>query len=76
MVDYEIDVVLLSGTDRKWNESTMIRMKRMIKSVNKNVELIASDSREDTKSSRAYLPGGTLSILTGRIAGMINKENV
>ena len=48
----------------------------MIKSVNKNVELIASDSGEDKKSSREYFPGGTLSILTGRIAGMINKENV
>lgn len=47
-----------------------------MKSVNKNVELIALDSREDTKSSGGYLPGGTLSILTGRIAGMINKENV
>ena len=76
IVDYEIDVVLLSGTDRKWNESTMIRMKRMMKSVNKNVELIASDSGEDTKLSGGYLPGGTLSILTGRIAGIINKENV
>ena len=47
-----------------------------MQSVNKSVEIIASDSGEDTKTDGGYLPGGTMSILTGRIAGMINKDHI
>ena len=43
----------------------------MFRSISKNVEVNVSDSGEETKSSREYLPGGTLSLLTGKTTGMI-----
>jgi len=46
----------------------------MFKSINKNVELITSDSGENTKSANGYLPGGTLRLFTGKLAGMIVKD--
>ena len=74
MVAYEIDIVLFSGTDRRQNESRIERMKNMIKSVNKSIDIITSDSGENIRTERGYLPGGTMSIITGRLAGMVNKE--
>ena len=75
MVEWKIDVVLMSSTDRRWTEMKLDQMKKQMKSVNKNVEIIASDSREKTKNEDGYLPGGTMAIFTGKIAGMIAKEH-
>ena len=36
--------------------------------------MITSDSGEKTKTDNGYLPGGTLAIFTGKLAGMIVKE--
>jgi len=49
-------------------------MKRMFKLINKNMEIVISDSGEETKTEGVYLPGGTMSLYTGKIAGMINLE--
>ena len=46
----------------------------MFKSINKNVEIVTSDSGEETKTEGVYLPGGTMLLYTGKIAGMINLE--
>ena len=73
-IDYEINVVLLSSADRKWNESRKSSLKTMFKSINKHVEIIASDSGEETRTNDRYLPGGTVAIYTGKIAGMIIQE--
>ena len=74
MNDYKIDIVLMSSTDRKWNELREETIKRKIKPINKNVEVVVSDSGEQTKTDNRYLPGGTLGIFTGRIVGMIVNE--
>ena len=46
MNDYKIDIVLMSSTDRKWNELREETIKRKIKPINKNVEVVVSDSGE------------------------------
>ena len=74
MNDYKIDIVLMSSTDRKWNELREETIKRKIKPINKNVEVVVSDSGEQTKTDNGYLPRGTLGIFTGRIVGMIVNE--
>jgi hypothetical protein len=76
MSKYEIDVLLLSSPDRRWRASTRESLKRSFRQVNKSVEVLTSDSREDTRGKSDYLPGGTLSILTGISAGMVNKEEM
>ena len=47
MIDYEIDAVLFSGTDRRWNESRVQTTKNIMKTVNKSMEIITSDSGEE-----------------------------
>jgi len=47
-----------------------------MKTVNKSVEIITSDSGEEPRMEGGYLPGGTMSILLGRVAGMLNKEGI
>ena len=74
MHEYEIDVVLMSSTDRRWNEGRYEITKNIFKSINENIELITSDSGENTKSANGYLPGGTLGLFTGKLAGMIVKD--
>ena len=76
MVEYEIDAVLFSGTDRRWNENRTETIRKTMQLVNKSVEIIASNSREDSKIDGGYLLGGIMSILTGRVAGILNKEQV
>jgi len=76
MVEYKIDAVLFSGTDRRWNKSRTETIRKMMQSVNKSIEIIASDSGEDPKTNGRYLPGGTMSILIKRVVGMVNKEHV
>ena len=75
MVEWKIDVVLMSSTDRRWTEMKLDQMKKQMRSVNKNVEIIASDSREKTRNEDGYLPGGIMAIFIGKIAGMIAKEH-
>jgi len=47
----------------------------MFRSISKNIEVNASDSGEEIKSSGGYLPGETLSLLTRKTAGMIEHEH-
>ena len=75
MEEKEIDIVLLSSADREWTEYRVEQMKKMFRSIDNKVEVIASDSGEKSRSDEGYLPGGTLSIYTGKMAGMIQKEN-
>ena len=51
-------------------------MRNRMKSINKSVDIIASDSGEDTRTNGGYFPGGTMSIVTGRLAGMVNKDKI
>jgi len=40
------------------------------------VEVETSDSGEETKSDGGYLPGGTITLLTGKIVGIIEKTSI
>ena len=71
MKEKEINVVLLSSLDRRQTNNRIDEMKRCLKGVSTNIRLIASDSGEFVMSKTGYLPGGTLSILTGQIVGMV-----
>ena len=75
MEEKEIDIVLLSSADREWTEYRVEQMKKIFRSIDNKVEVIASDSGEKSRSDKGYLPGGTLSIYTGKMAGMIQKDN-
>jgi len=70
IVDYELDVLLLNETNRRWSSSQLNQVKRLFKSISKNVQLHKSDSGENARASSGYLPGGTLTMLTGKSAGM------
>ena len=75
MVEYKIDIVLMSSTDRRWNELRTERIRKLFKPINKNIEIIVSDSGEQIKTENGYLLGGTMGIFTGKLAGMIVKEH-
>ena len=72
---YSIDAVLLSSPDRKWTNNKLERLQRRFRQVNKEVEIISSNSDQNPRTSNGYLPGGTASILLGRIAGMKVKDS-
>ena len=71
---YEIDGLLLSAPDRKWNVHKIDYIKRKFKTINREVEVIISDSGQDVRSRNGYLPGGTINILLGRVAGLRIKQ--
>jgi len=75
MEEKEIDIVLLSSADREWTEYRVEQMKKMFRSIDNKVEVIVSDSGEKSRSDEGYLLGGMLSIYTGKMAGLIQKEN-
>ena len=63
----KIDGILLSSPDRKWTISRIEQIKRKFKKVNKEIIVIASDSSQPARIEKGYLPGGTISILMGRL---------
>jgi len=67
---YKIDVILLSLPDRKWSMNKIEAMKNKFKRISKEVEIITSNSNQAPKTSSGYLPGGTVSVLLGRAAGL------
>ena len=71
---YEIDGALLSSSDRKWTLSKIESIKHKFRIINKEVEAIASNSDQETRTEKECLPGGTLSTLMRRLAGMKVKD--
>ena len=63
---YQIDTMLLSETQTKWTPSTIDKMQQRIKQMSKEAAVIGADSGQWNMSPRDYLPGGTLSIFTGK----------
>jgi len=51
-------------------------MKVLFRLINKNMEIITSDSGETTKTDGDFLPRGTIALFTGKIAGMVIKEKI
>ena len=70
MIEYQIDGILLSAPDQKWLSNKIDRLKHAFKKVNQEVEIIASDSGQEARTENRYLPGGTMNILLGRLAGL------
>ena len=71
---YKIDGVLLSLPDRMWTLSKVDATKQKFRSINKEVEVIASNSDQETRTEKEHLLGGTISVLMGRLAGMKRKD--
>ena len=72
---YRIDRILLSSPDRKYTSNKIETLKQRFKRISKEVEIIVSNSDQEPRTDSGYLPGGTLSILIGRIAGMKTRES-
>ena len=72
--EFNIDRVLLSSPDQKWSTAKIDRLKRTFKQINKDVEIIATDSGQSARTEKGYLPGGTLNIIIGPLVGMIMKR--
>ena len=47
---------------------------RKFRRISKEVEILTSDSGQDTRTAHGYLPGGTLSVLLGQAAGLKMKS--
>ena len=74
-IKYSIDTILLSLPDRKWTLNKTEAIKQKFKVISKEVEVITSNSDQEPRTESGYLPGGMISILLGRIAGMKTRES-
>jgi len=74
--EMEIDIIMLSSPDRRWTKTRIERLRRKFQRVHKTVEILASDSGEKDESVNGWLPGGTVTIIIGRCAGMINNATI
>ena len=76
VVEYEIDVIIISSPDRRWISTRVNQLKRIFRKISKNIKIIATDSRENQTNKYRWLPGGTVSILLGRTAGMLKTDSI
>ena len=76
VIDMEIDLILLSAPDRRWTTTRLEKLKKIFQQIDKNIEMIFSDSGEKTNDVSGWLPGGTIAIVIGRIAGLIDMKSV
>ena len=58
VIRHEIDGVSLSSPDRKWTLSKLERFEQKFRRINEEVETIASNSDQDTRTEKRCLPGG------------------
>ena len=74
MIDYairhQIDGILLSSPDQKWISTKVDRLKKHFRAINKEVDIIVSDSGQEARTENRYLPGGTVNIIMGRLVGI------
>ena len=68
---YGINGILLSSPDRKWTSS---KIRQKFRSINKEVEVIAQNRDQETRREKEFLPGRTMSMLMGRLAGTKTKD--
>ena len=76
VIDMEIDIIMLSAPNRWWATNIVESIKRQFKQINKNVEIVATNSRENTNSISGWLLGGTITILLGRTAGILKINEI
>jgi len=76
VIEMNIDLILLSAPDRRWTMKRQEIMKKRFQQIDKNIEIVFSDSGETSKDGKGWLPGGTIAIAIGRIAGMIDQESI
>jgi len=67
---YDLDGVMLSSTDRKWSSTSIKQMKRIFRRISPEIEIATSDSGQEARTARGYLPGGTLTMVFGRAANI------
>jgi len=72
----EIDMILISSPDRRWTSRRIDQITNKFCRINKTVEIIATDSGEKTENERGWLPGGTVTIAIGKLAGMIDRNTI
>ena len=65
---------MLSTSDRRWTASRIGKLKHIFRKINKNAEIIKSDSREQANNVSRWLPGGIITIILRRVAEIINKS--
>ena len=75
-IELEIDVIMLSTLDRKWTMTRTLQLKKQFQQINKNVEVIISDSSENITSKIGWLLGGIVTIFLGKVSGMVNKKSI
>ena len=74
VIEMQFNIIILSALDRKWATTRLDIIKHKLKKVNKTVEIIVSDGRENINSRSGQLPGGIITIVLRRAAKMIIKS--
>ena len=73
---HNIDIIMLSETNCKWNTSNIAKMKTKFQSIHRNIEINSSDTQEYDITQTSYLPGGTLTGIFGKYSNqIITKEH-
>ena len=55
--EHEIDALLFSSPDRRWNQRRIHYVEGQFRKVSKEVKIIASDSGEDVTKRIGHFPG-------------------
>ena len=51
-------------------------MKNKLKELNRNIEIIFINSKDQNCTKNNWLPGGTITAIWGKIVAIINKESI
>ena len=68
--------MLLSETQTKWTPSNVDRMQQRISQISREAVVIGADSRQWDVTPRQCLPGGILSIISGKCRSLVNENEI
>ena len=71
MKKFEIDLLMLSETKKRQSLCAKQLLRGRSKSISEDIEIVLSDSRENSRIVNGYLPGETANVLFGQAANAI-----
>ena len=73
---HQIDIALLNETNAKWTPASLDQMEYKCKEIGRETWIKGADSKEWEVTNNTYLPGGVMTMITGKCRVLTKEKNV
>ena len=73
---HQIDIAILNETNIKWTPAAVDQIEYKCKEIGKETWIKGVDSKEQEVTNNTYLPGGVMTMITGKCQVLVEEKGV